>query len=508
METIFQTVSNYILEETLGVGTTGKVKLAERISDKRKFAIKIIRKSYFENKPSSQNKIRREISLMRFLDHPHLLKLEDVVESQNHLYIVMEYAPKGELFDYLVTRRTLSPDIALNFFRQIIYGLDYLHLHGFCHRDLKPENILLDYANQIKIGDFGFARWMKSNIAVTSCGSPHYAAPEVIKGVTYDGRSADVWSSGVILYALLCGRLPFEDNSVRNLLAKVKAGDYHVPNIHEDLKDLIAKMLIVDPNQRITISQIKEHPGFKMFLQDGYITPTPIPLPYLPEPLSISDTPNSIFETLTHLGFDSEDDVKKELTADHHNMAKVFYFMLMNTISLRNLPWKSSKENQNEDEIPVDDERFMITAQQNFAGNISSTDPFKRGPKKLPIQSLESYSSFAIRAEGWGDIGTTVDAPMEEQDIRLDMSMDKFMFLAQGVLRDLGYEMFHPDDVQLVAKRIEGEEMYVMFNGLVTSETEIDINVFRSYGDEASFGELIDLLFERITEFSNREDSK
>jgi BR serine/threonine kinase len=140
---------------------------------------------------------------MRVLDHPSLLKFIEVFESPRHLYIFIEFAQHGELFDYLVTRRRLTEDVAMKFFRQIIYGLDYLHEHAICHRDLKPENILLDENDNIRIADFGFARWMPTNIAETSCGSPHYAAPEVVRGIQYDGRCADIWSCGVILYALL-----------------------------------------------------------------------------------------------------------------------------------------------------------------------------------------------------------------------------------------------------------------------------------------------------------------
>lgn len=193
----------YLLIRPLGTGTTGKVKLAVHRETQQEVAIKIISKASFQQRPNLQSKIQREVALMRLVDHPHLLKLIDVLESPRHLYIVLEYAAHGELFDFLVAHRYLKEEIALKFFRQIIYGLEYLHSLGICHRDLKPENILLDEQNNIKIADFGFARFVKTNIAETSCGSPHYAAPEVIRGQPYDGRAADVWSVGVILYALL-----------------------------------------------------------------------------------------------------------------------------------------------------------------------------------------------------------------------------------------------------------------------------------------------------------------
>ena len=203
MEEASSQLGQYVLLRVLGQGTTGKVRLAFDQKNNRNVAIKIVKRSLFNDRPGLQTKIQREIALMRLVDHPHLLKLVDILESPRHLYIVTEYAGKGELFDYLVQHHFLPEAVAMNFFRQIIYGLEYLHSLGICHRDLKPENILLDENLNIKIADFGFARVVKENIAETSCGSPHYAAPEVIKGQPYDGRAADVWSCGVILFALL-----------------------------------------------------------------------------------------------------------------------------------------------------------------------------------------------------------------------------------------------------------------------------------------------------------------
>jgi BR serine/threonine kinase len=196
-------IGPFTLIRTLGCGSTGKVKLAINNETRQEVAIKIIPKSAFDSKPDLRTKIQREIALMRLVDHPHLLRLVEVLESPRHIYIVVEYASRGELFDFLVAHRCLQEEIALRFFRQIIYGVEYLHSLGICHRDLKPENILLDEQLNIKIADFGFARFVKSNLADTACGSPHYAAPEIVKGGGYDGKAADVWSCGVVLFALL-----------------------------------------------------------------------------------------------------------------------------------------------------------------------------------------------------------------------------------------------------------------------------------------------------------------
>lgn len=203
MDKIGNEIENFVVDRFLGKGTTGKVVLAHHKESKLKVAIKIIPKIAFESHQNLQPKVQREVALIRLVKHPNIIKLVDVLESDNHLYIILEYAEKGQLFDYLVINRFLCADKAIEFFRQIIYAIEYLHLHGICHRDLKPENILLDNAMRIKIADFGFARWVSSELLTDPCGSIHYAAPEVISAKPYDGKAADVWSIGIILFALL-----------------------------------------------------------------------------------------------------------------------------------------------------------------------------------------------------------------------------------------------------------------------------------------------------------------
>ena len=196
-------IGNYIVVGTLGSGNSAKVKLAEDRVTHERVAIKVLKKDNLKSKPNLFAKLQREIALMSLFEHPHILRLYEVFESERHLHIVMEYAENRELFDLLVQCHRLREEEGIELFRQIIYALEYLHIHGICHRDLKPENILLDANNSIKIADFGFARWMKSDVANTSCGSPHYAAPEVIRSQPYSGRQADIWSAGVILFAML-----------------------------------------------------------------------------------------------------------------------------------------------------------------------------------------------------------------------------------------------------------------------------------------------------------------
>ncbi|OHT17145.1 CAMK family protein kinase [Tritrichomonas foetus] len=198
-----KTLGNYTIIGTLGTGTSAKVKLAEHIETHRKVALKILKKNNLESKPEFFSKIQQEISLMSLFDHPHIIRLYEVFESEKHLFLALEYCENGDLFDFLIQGQKLSEEEAMNYFRQLIYALEYLHLHEICHRDLKPENLLLDSHNSLKIGDFGFALWMRDKDSTKSCGSPHYAAPEIIQGRAYSGKKVDIWSAGVILYAMI-----------------------------------------------------------------------------------------------------------------------------------------------------------------------------------------------------------------------------------------------------------------------------------------------------------------
>ncbi len=199
--------------------------------------------------------IRREVVIMKLIDHPNIMSLYDVFEGDNELYLLLEYIGGGELFDFLVSRGRLPPAEALKYFREIIFGVDYCHRFNICHRDLKPENLLLDSKQNIKIADFGMAAMeIQNHMLETSCGSPHYASPEIVAGKAYHGAASDIWSCGVVLFALLVGRLPFDDPNMRVLLQKVRAGKFEMPShIPVGAKDLIRRMLIVDPEARIQV---------------------------------------------------------------------------------------------------------------------------------------------------------------------------------------------------------------------------------------------------------------
>ncbi|KAJ4455599.1 putative SNF1-related protein kinase catalytic subunit alpha KIN10 [Paratrimastix pyriformis] len=262
-------IGNYILKETLGRGTFGKVKLAEHQLTGHKVAVKILNRKKIRSL-NMDAKVRREISIMKLFAHPHVIRLYEVIGTERNIFMIMQYVSGGEMFDYIIKRGKLHEDQARRFFQQIISGVEYCHRHMVVHRDLKPENLLLDENCNVKIADFGLSNMMRDgDFLSTSCGSPNYAAPEVVAGKLYVGPGVDIWSCGVILYALLCARLPFDDSNMEALFQKIKTGSYVLPSyLPSDARDLVARMLTVDPMRRITMTEIRHHPWFLKNLPD------------------------------------------------------------------------------------------------------------------------------------------------------------------------------------------------------------------------------------------------
>nr|ODN90894.1 CAMK/CAMKL/GIN4 protein kinase [Cryptococcus depauperatus CBS 7855] len=270
-----QYIGQWRIGRTIGKGSSGRVKIAKHAVTGKYAAIKIVPKGLILNSRMSMSEagakadkvllgIEREIVIMKLIDHPNVLNLYDVWETSSELFLIMEYVPGGELFDYLVKRGRLPVSEALHYFQQIIFAVDYCHRFNICHRDLKPENLLLDKDKNIKVADFGMAAWEAGErMLETSCGSPHYASPEIVSGKAYHGSSSDIWSCGIILFALLTGRLPFDDDNIRSLLQKVKIGVFEMPDeIKDPARDLLKRMLERDPESRITMPKILNHPFF------------------------------------------------------------------------------------------------------------------------------------------------------------------------------------------------------------------------------------------------------
>jgi serine/threonine protein kinase len=281
-------VGPWQLGKTLGKGATGRVRLAKHSTTGQVAAVKIVSKksaalvqsaSMARMDSDETNQIiatgprtmpfgiEREVVIMKLIEHPNVITLYDIWENRGELYLVLEHVEGGELFDYVSSNGALPEDESVRLFRQIIAGLTHCHHFNICHRDLKPENILLDKQRNVKLADFGMAalqpdgRWLN-----TSCGSPHYAAPEIINGLQYRGDKADIWSTGVILYAMLNGFLPFDGGDISKTLALVRKGGYHLPpSLSVEAADLIQRILQRRPDKRIEMKEIWSHPLLRKY---------------------------------------------------------------------------------------------------------------------------------------------------------------------------------------------------------------------------------------------------
>uniref|UniRef100_A0A8C7V8Q5 Protein kinase domain-containing protein n=1 Tax=Oncorhynchus mykiss TaxID=8022 RepID=A0A8C7V8Q5_ONCMY len=317
-----QYVGPYRLEKTLGKGQTGLVKLGVHCITGQKVAIKIVNREKLSE--SVLMKVEREIAILKLIEHPHVLKLHDVYENNKYLYLVLEHVSGGELFDYLVKKGRLTPKEARKFFRQIISALDFCHSHSICHRDLKPENLLLDEKNNIRIADFGMASLqVGDSLLETSCGSPHYACPEVIRGEKYDGRRADVWSCGVILFALLVGALPFDHDNLRQLLEKVKSGVFHMPHfIPPDCQALLKGMIEVNPDKRLT----GERRG-KGIMERGMMMMGRVCVKRI---VSLTELDPDVLDSMHSLGcFRDRGKLTQDLQCEEDNQEKMIYYLLL-----------------------------------------------------------------------------------------------------------------------------------------------------------------------------------
>ena len=256
----------YLLGQTLGEGAFAKVKVATQIHTNEKTAIKILDKSRLLEDERDVQRFKKEINILKKLHHKNIIQLYEIMESKKSLYIVMEYCEKGELFDYIVNNGKLSEEESCRLFQQIINGVEYLHEQSIIHRDLKPENILLDNNINIKISDFGLSTFYDKNTYLqTPCGTPSYAPPEMLNGNAYNGTSSDIWSCGIILYAMLCGSLPFAESKEDIICKKILNHDYIIPNfLSKNAKDLLNHIMKINPLERYTIQQIKNHPWFNL----------------------------------------------------------------------------------------------------------------------------------------------------------------------------------------------------------------------------------------------------
>uniref|UniRef100_A0A3Q2EBU6 non-specific serine/threonine protein kinase n=1 Tax=Cyprinodon variegatus TaxID=28743 RepID=A0A3Q2EBU6_CYPVA len=320
-------VGFYDIERTLGKGNFAVVKLARHRITKTEVAIKIIDKTQLD--AVNLEKIYREVQIMKMLDHPHIIKLYQVMETKNMLYLVTEYAKNGEIFDYLAKHGRLSELEARRKFWQILSAVEYCHNRNVVHRDLKAENLLLDGHMNIKIADFGFANFFQPGEPLaTWCGSPPYAAPEVFEGQQYEGPQLDIWSMGVVLYVLVCGALPFDGPSLPVLRQRVLEGRFRIPYfMTEDCEHLIRRMLVLDPSKRLSVAQIKEHKWMTLDV--------PVQRPVLyQQPLSaegeagVGEYSEQVLRLMHSLGIDQHKTIESLQNKSYNHFAAIYYLLV------------------------------------------------------------------------------------------------------------------------------------------------------------------------------------
>ncbi|XP_058016579.1 serine/threonine-protein kinase MARK2 isoform X5 [Ahaetulla prasina] len=312
-------IGNYRLLKTIGKGNFAKVKLARHVLTGKEVAVKIIDKTQLNS--SSLQKLFREVRIMKVLNHPNIVKLFEVIETDKTLYLVMEYASGGEVFDYLVAHGRMKEKEARAKFRQIVSAVQYCHQKFIVHRDLKAENLLLDADMNIKIADFGFSNeFTFGNKLDTFCGSPPYAAPELFQGKKYDGPEVDVWSLGVILYTLVSGSLPFDGQNLKELRERVLRGKYRIPfYMSTDCENLLKKFLILNPSKRGTLEQIMKDRWMNVGHEDDELKPYVEPLPDYKDPRRT--------ELMISMGYTREE-IQESLVSQKYNEVMATYLLL------------------------------------------------------------------------------------------------------------------------------------------------------------------------------------
>eukprot|EP01126_Amoeba_proteus_P061761 TRINITY_DN8320_c0_g1_i1.p1 TRINITY_DN8320_c0_g1~~TRINITY_DN8320_c0_g1_i1.p1 ORF type:complete len:290 (+),score=41.23 TRINITY_DN8320_c0_g1_i1:129-998(+) len=261
-------IGSYRLMDVIGQGGMATVRLGVYTEGKNvgtQVAVKIINKEKLVNE-REKTSVAREITIMKLLHHPNILHLHDLLESEEKIYLVLDYYAGGDLYRHISTCGALRPSAAANLFRQLIDAIDFCHQHMIVHRDLKPENLLLSEDKKILVlSDFGLSTGMHGSrdTLSTRCGTVHYISPEVARGDEYVGMQSDIWSCGIILYTMVTASVPFQGDSPVEILRKVVKRDFLMPsNLSSDLQDLLDKMLTLDPEERLTIREIRSHPWF------------------------------------------------------------------------------------------------------------------------------------------------------------------------------------------------------------------------------------------------------
>jgi serine/threonine protein kinase len=271
--TLPKSFGGYEIVKPIGAGSFSVVLM---VTDRhqRSFACKVVSRSFL-TRMNIFHRFEQEVRLLEMMHHPNIVSVVEVIYEDALIYVVMEYCSGGELFQFIVDRGRMREHDSRQMFAGLVSALTYMHARGVAHRDVKPENILLDDAFVPKLADFGLCHLVKpDSLMTTPCGSPEYAAPELLSGKSYDGRASDVWSLGVVLFVMATAALPWKSTVPASLFQEIAAGDYRVPGyVSPSLRGLIVQMMSLDPAQRPSIDEIAQHPWLSGAELDEYGLP-------------------------------------------------------------------------------------------------------------------------------------------------------------------------------------------------------------------------------------------
>lgn len=397
-----RSIGHYVLGKALGEGTFGKVKVGTHILTGEKVAVKILEKSRIVE-PADVERVSREIHILKRIRHRNVIQLFEVIDTPRHIFLIMEYSGGGELFDYIVKHQRVREHEAARFFHEICDGVEYLHSMYVTHRDLKPENLLMHrHAGgwKMKVIDFGLSNTCDGGrLLKTACGSPCYAAPEMIAGHAYVGSLADTWSLGVILFAMVCGYLPFEDQNTSRLYQKILHADYKPPKfISPQVRDLIARILNTDPRRRYTIRDIRAHPWMRQVSH--------MPSPTKALPTGHGDLSEVVLRRCEDLGLERSY-VVDSIRRGAHNHATTTYYLVAERIEK-----EAARRARSSPARDVDTSRKTAAQQKSTAGaNVEQPKKPASAVVATPRSTASGASDAASAASAAADASTAASKP-------------------------------------------------------------------------------------------------
>ncbi|KAJ3230623.1 Map microtubule affinity-regulating kinase [Chytriomyces hyalinus] len=384
-------LGDYLFQRIIGEGCFSKVKMAIHFPTGQKVAIKCMDKKAMSEEVGTAERTLREILVLSHVYHPHITRLLEVVDTADFIYLILEYEEGGELFDYIISRKVVPEEDARKLFGQLLSAIQYCHSNGIVHRDLKPENILLDRNGNMKLIDFGFSNVIREGHQMnTFCGSPSYAAPEMLSRKDYDGQGVDIWALGVVLFVMICGYHPFDNQNVRKMYSSIVTAKYVFPETHQisdEAKSILSAIFKTKPSERATLQQLRNHPWTTanglLPLVEFHTVVADEPSPSRGDPCHLTDA--TLVKEIRRMGFSDEEIEWAKATGDPGPVMAAYHLLraekrrlnaLAKTISESNRPHDivtdfSPASSTQADTVP----RTPIT--QAFDAANSSKSPFK-----------------------------------------------------------------------------------------------------------------------------------